>query len=64
MTTCGTLVKIWTAAVVIAALSWTGTAVGQKIVSCCEQVTSKEVTEPITGYWIQKYNKPCVKAVM
>ncbi|XP_071184266.1 uncharacterized protein [Salvelinus alpinus] len=63
MVTCGTLVKIWTLAVVIAALGWTGTD-GEKLVSCCKTVSRTEVTDPITGYWIQNYNAPCVRAVI
>ncbi|XP_038852818.1 putative protein TPRXL [Salvelinus namaycush] len=64
MVTCGTLVKIWTLAVVIAALGCTGTVDGEKLVSCCRTVSRTEVTDPITGYWIQNYNAPCVRAVI
>ncbi|KAK6293058.1 hypothetical protein J4Q44_G00365590 [Coregonus suidteri] len=64
MGSCGTLVKIWTAAIVIAALIWTGTVDGEKLVSCCKTVTRSEVTDPITGYWTQAYNAPCVRAVI
>ncbi|XP_042164625.1 mucin-5AC isoform X2 [Oncorhynchus tshawytscha] len=63
MVTCGTLVKIWTLAVVIAALGCTGTD-GEKLVSCCKTVSRTEVNDPITGYWIQNYNAPCVRAVI
>ncbi|XP_052357856.1 putative protein TPRXL isoform X2 [Oncorhynchus keta] len=63
MVTCGTLVKIWTLVVVIAALGWTGTD-GEKLVSCCKTVSRTEMTDPITGYWIQNYNAPCVRAVI
>ncbi|XP_014037079.1 pectinesterase inhibitor 10 isoform X1 [Salmo salar] len=63
MVTCGTL-KIWTLAVVIAALCCTGTVDGEKLVSCCKTVSRTEVTDPITGYWIQNYNAPCVRAVI
>ncbi|XP_029546966.1 salivary glue protein Sgs-3 [Salmo trutta] len=63
MVTCGTLVKIWTAAIVIATLVWTGTD-GEKLSSCCKTVTRSEVTDPITGYWTQAYNAPCVRAVI
>ncbi|XP_070960476.1 uncharacterized protein [Oncorhynchus clarkii lewisi] len=64
MVTCGTLVKIWTLAVVIAALGWTGTVDAEKLVSCCKTVSRTEVNDPITGYWIQNYNAPCVRAVI
>ncbi|XP_024248100.1 mucin-5AC isoform X1 [Oncorhynchus tshawytscha] len=64
MVTCGTLVKIWTLAVVIAALGCTGTVDGEKLVSCCKTVSRTEVNDPITGYWIQNYNAPCVRAVI
>ncbi|XP_055784042.1 uncharacterized protein LOC129858823 [Salvelinus fontinalis] len=64
MVTCGTLVKIWTLAVVIAALGCTGTVDGEKLVSCCKKVSRTEVADPITGYWIQNYNAPCVRAVI
>uniref|UniRef100_A0A4W5Q5G5 Chemokine interleukin-8-like domain-containing protein n=1 Tax=Hucho hucho TaxID=62062 RepID=A0A4W5Q5G5_9TELE len=64
MVTCRTLVKIWTIAVGIAALGWTGTVDGEKLVSCCKTVSKTEVTDPITGYWIQNYNAPCVRAVI
>ncbi|KAK6299582.1 hypothetical protein J4Q44_G00296150 [Coregonus suidteri] len=64
MVTCGTLVKIWRAAVVIAALSCSGTVDGEKMVSCCKTVSKKEVTDPITGYWTQDNNAPCVRAVI
>ncbi|XP_023855363.1 uncharacterized protein [Salvelinus sp. IW2-2015] len=64
MVTCGTLVKIWTAAIVIAMLVWTGTVDGEKLSSCCKTVTRSEVTDPITGYWTQAYNAPCVRAVI
>nr|XP_046210954.1 putative protein TPRXL isoform X2 [Oncorhynchus gorbuscha] len=63
MVTCGTLVKIWTLAFVIAALGWTGTD-GEKLVSCCKTVSRTEMTDPITGYWIQNYNAPCIRAVI
>ncbi|XP_029610895.1 cell wall protein RBR3-like, partial [Salmo trutta] len=45
-------------------LGWTGTVDGEKLVSCCKTVSRKEVTDPITGYWIQNYNAPCVPAVI
>ncbi|XP_031691000.1 NADPH oxidase activator [Oncorhynchus kisutch] len=64
MVTCGTLVKIWTLAVIIAALGCTGTVDGEKLVSCCKTVSRTEVNDPITGYWIQNYNAPCVRAVI
>lgn len=37
---------------------------GEKLVSCCKTVSRTEVTDPITGYWIQNYNAPCVRTVM
>ncbi|CDQ89874.1 unnamed protein product [Oncorhynchus mykiss] len=58
------MVKIWTAAIVIATLVWTGTVDGEKLSSCCKTVTRSEVTDPITGYWTQHYNAPCVRAVI
>ncbi|KAG7487430.1 hypothetical protein MATL_G00023380 [Megalops atlanticus] len=35
-----------------------------KMASCCTEVSRQEVTGPITGYRIQKWNPPCVKAVI
>ncbi|XP_028972203.1 polycystic kidney disease protein 1-like 3 [Esox lucius] len=63
MVTCGALLKIWTAAVVMAALCGTGTD-GEKLVSCCREVSTAEVKGPITGYWLQRFQAPCVKAVI
>ncbi|KAJ8010786.1 hypothetical protein DPEC_G00078760 [Dallia pectoralis] len=57
-------VKIWIVAVVMAGLSWAGTANGEKLVPCCERVSGDEVTDPITDYWLQKHQAPCVKAVV
>uniref|UniRef100_A0AAZ3QD89 Chemokine interleukin-8-like domain-containing protein n=1 Tax=Oncorhynchus tshawytscha TaxID=74940 RepID=A0AAZ3QD89_ONCTS len=37
---------------------------GEKLVSCCKTVSRTEVNDPITGYWIQNYNAPCVRAVI
>uniref|UniRef100_A0AAZ3Q014 Chemokine interleukin-8-like domain-containing protein n=1 Tax=Oncorhynchus tshawytscha TaxID=74940 RepID=A0AAZ3Q014_ONCTS len=36
----------------------------EKLVSCCKTVSRTEVNDPITGYWIQNYNAPCVRAVI
>lgn len=36
----------------------------EKLATCCEVVSNLEITEPITGYMIQKRNPPCVQAVM
>uniref|UniRef100_A0A1A7XNZ0 Chemokine interleukin-8-like domain-containing protein n=1 Tax=Iconisemion striatum TaxID=60296 RepID=A0A1A7XNZ0_9TELE len=40
--------------------SWTG----EKLASCCKRVSTKQITEPILGYLVQKPNIPCVKAVI
>eukprot|EP00063_Salmo_salar_P062241 XP_014037076.1 PREDICTED: mucin-2-like [Salmo salar] len=45
-------------------LGWTGTVDGEKLASCCKTVSRTEVTDPITGYWIQNYNAPCVRTVI
>ncbi|KAM6971577.1 uncharacterized protein LKV04_017138 [Tautogolabrus adspersus] len=36
----------------------------EKLASCCETVTNQEITEPITGYMVQRPNPPCVLAVI
>uniref|UniRef100_A0A8C9V1A7 Chemokine interleukin-8-like domain-containing protein n=1 Tax=Scleropages formosus TaxID=113540 RepID=A0A8C9V1A7_SCLFO len=36
----------------------------EKVHSCCTQVSTKRITVPILGYKIQKWNPPCVKAVI
>ncbi|KAF7214182.1 putative uncharacterized protein DDB_G0290521 [Nothobranchius furzeri] len=40
--------------------SWTG----EKLASCCKRVSTKQITEPILGYLVQKPNLPCVRAVI
>uniref|UniRef100_A0A8C1CRY5 Chemokine interleukin-8-like domain-containing protein n=2 Tax=Cyprinus carpio TaxID=7962 RepID=A0A8C1CRY5_CYPCA len=39
----------------------TGTS---KPIECCTSVSDKEITLPITGFKLQKYNPPCVNAVI
>uniref|UniRef100_A0A1A8FCW5 Chemokine interleukin-8-like domain-containing protein n=2 Tax=Nothobranchius korthausae TaxID=1143690 RepID=A0A1A8FCW5_9TELE len=40
--------------------SWTG----EKLASCCRRVSTKQITEPIVRYLVQKPNFPCVRAVI
>ncbi|XP_048845953.1 chemokine (C-C motif) ligand 34a, duplicate 3 [Brienomyrus brachyistius] len=35
-----------------------------KVTSCCTTVSKKKITSPILGYRTQKWNPPCVKAVI
>ncbi|KAJ8394980.1 hypothetical protein AAFF_G00039310 [Aldrovandia affinis] len=48
---------------VIASIVVAGTD-AQKFHNCCKQVSRQEVTGPITGYRMQKWDPPCVKAVI
>uniref|UniRef100_A0A3Q3MRN1 Chemokine interleukin-8-like domain-containing protein n=1 Tax=Labrus bergylta TaxID=56723 RepID=A0A3Q3MRN1_9LABR len=36
----------------------------EKLASCCKTVTKLKITEPITGYMIQRPKPPCVLAVI
>ena len=36
----------------------------QKRGECCREVSTKNITVPITGFRLQKWDPPCVKAVM
>uniref|UniRef100_A0A3B3Q4S4 Chemokine interleukin-8-like domain-containing protein n=1 Tax=Paramormyrops kingsleyae TaxID=1676925 RepID=A0A3B3Q4S4_9TELE len=36
----------------------------EKIFTCCTTVSRKEIQTPITAFWLQKWNPPCVKAVI
>lgn len=37
---------------------------GEKLASCCKKVNSQRITDPITGYMVQKASLSCVPAVM
>ncbi|KAL4624744.1 hypothetical protein GN956_G18062 [Arapaima gigas] len=36
----------------------------EKVYSCCTQVSKKKIDAAILGYRVQKWNPPCVKAVI
>lgn len=36
----------------------------EKLASCCKTVNKQEITEPITGYMVQKASRSCVPAIM
>uniref|UniRef100_A0A667YS24 Chemokine interleukin-8-like domain-containing protein n=1 Tax=Myripristis murdjan TaxID=586833 RepID=A0A667YS24_9TELE len=59
MVSCGNLMKSVMVAVILATLAGPGS-----LWSCCEKVSSKEITEPIIGYKLQEENLPCIKAVI
>ncbi|KAG8009622.1 hypothetical protein GBF38_017983 [Nibea albiflora] len=60
MVNCGTLLKSALVAIVLVVV----VAADEKLAKCCETVSKQEITEPITGYMIQKRNPPCVRAVI
>ncbi|KAM9337461.1 uncharacterized protein ABDE67_018773 [Symphorus nematophorus] len=45
------------------ALIHSGSA-AEKLATCCKTVNRQEITEPITGYIVQRKNLPCVLAVI
>ncbi|XP_051266742.1 uncharacterized protein LOC127369411 [Dicentrarchus labrax] len=63
MANCGTLLKSALVAVVLMAVIHSGSA-DEKLATCCKKVNIKEITEPITGYMLQRGNLPCVPAVI
>ncbi|XP_070841998.1 mucin-5AC-like [Chaetodon trifascialis] len=63
MLKCGSLLKIALLAMVLVTLIVSGSA-AEKLASCCKTVTRQEITDPITGYMVQKANLPCVRAVI
>ncbi|KAG7231317.1 hypothetical protein INR49_012157 [Caranx melampygus] len=63
MANCGNLLKCALVAIVLVALSDSGSA-AEKLASCCKTVTTQEITEPVLGYLIQKHHPPCVRAVI
>ncbi|XP_051266743.1 uncharacterized protein LOC127369412 [Dicentrarchus labrax] len=63
MANCGTLMKSALVAIVLMAVIHSGSA-DWKLASCCKKVNKLEITEPITGYMIQKPNRECVPAII
>uniref|UniRef100_A0A667Z897 Chemokine interleukin-8-like domain-containing protein n=1 Tax=Myripristis murdjan TaxID=586833 RepID=A0A667Z897_9TELE len=63
MVSCGNLLKSVLVAVVLATLA-ASESTESKLKSCCEEVSSVEITEPIIGYHLQRRNPPCVPAVI
>uniref|UniRef100_A0A3Q3W8T6 Chemokine interleukin-8-like domain-containing protein n=1 Tax=Mola mola TaxID=94237 RepID=A0A3Q3W8T6_MOLML len=37
---------------------------GEKLATCCRKVNRREITEPITGFMVQKASRSCVPAVI
>nr|AXF84141.1 chemokine ligand 34b [Ctenopharyngodon idella] len=53
------------AVVFISSVIWTITALPvQKVNTCCTEVSTVELTDPIIGFRLQKQSSPCVKAVI
>uniref|UniRef100_A0A667Z829 Chemokine interleukin-8-like domain-containing protein n=1 Tax=Myripristis murdjan TaxID=586833 RepID=A0A667Z829_9TELE len=63
MVSCGNLLKSVLVAVVLVTLAGSEST-ESKLKSCCEEVSSEEITEPIIGYQLQRRNLPCVPAVI
>ncbi|TKS87423.1 hypothetical protein D9C73_021547 [Collichthys lucidus] len=61
MVNCGTLLK---SALVAILLVVAVESTDEKLAECCETVSNVKITEPITGYMIQKRNAQCVRAVI
>uniref|UniRef100_A0A671YDZ9 Chemokine interleukin-8-like domain-containing protein n=1 Tax=Sparus aurata TaxID=8175 RepID=A0A671YDZ9_SPAAU len=59
MISCGSLLKSVLVVMVVVAAVESG-----KLANCCKTVSTQEITEPITGYMLQRANAPCVRAVM
>uniref|UniRef100_A0A671YCA2 Chemokine interleukin-8-like domain-containing protein n=1 Tax=Sparus aurata TaxID=8175 RepID=A0A671YCA2_SPAAU len=62
MISCGSLLKSVLVVMVVVAAVESGP--DEKLANCCKTVSTKEITEPITGYMLQRANAPCVRAVM
>uniref|UniRef100_A0A671YC81 Chemokine interleukin-8-like domain-containing protein n=1 Tax=Sparus aurata TaxID=8175 RepID=A0A671YC81_SPAAU len=62
MISCGSLLKSVLVVMVVVAVVESGP--GEKLASCCQTVSGQEITEPITGYMLQRANAPCVRAVI
>nr|ADQ00191.1 CC chemokine [Miichthys miiuy] len=63
MVNCGTLLKSALVAIVLVVVVGSGPT-DEKLAKCCETVSKHKITEPITGYMIQKRNAQCVRAVI
>ncbi|KAG8009621.1 hypothetical protein GBF38_017982 [Nibea albiflora] len=63
MVNCGTLLKSVLVTIVLVVAVESG-PIGEKLAKCCETVSKHKITEPITGYMIQKPNAHCVLAVI
>ncbi|TMS09214.1 hypothetical protein E3U43_014761 [Larimichthys crocea] len=63
MVNCGTLLKSALVAIILVVAVESGPT-DEKLAECCETVSNVEITEPITGYMIQKRNAQCVRAVI
>ncbi|XP_078137213.1 uncharacterized protein LOC144537396 isoform X2 [Sander vitreus] len=62
MENCGSILKSALVVIVLVAMFQSGSA--EKLASCCKKVTNQEITEPISGYLVQRANPPCVQAVI
>ncbi|KAG7526524.1 CC chemokine 1 [Solea senegalensis] len=65
MLSCGNVFRSALVAIVLFALLDCGAqSIPQKITPCCKKVSTQPVTEPITGFTVQKTAPPCVTAVI
>ncbi|KAM3593796.1 uncharacterized protein V6R79_022049 [Siganus canaliculatus] len=63
MFSCGSLTKSLLVTVVVMVVVVESGGPG-KLTDCCKTVSSEYITEPITGYLVQKAKPPCVRAVI
>ncbi|KAK2859841.1 hypothetical protein Q5P01_004461 [Channa striata] len=64
MVSCRSLFKSVVVAIVLVVLTESGSA-AEKLATCCTKVTKEELTDPISGYLVQKNAvAPCVRAVI
>ncbi|XP_030204899.1 C-C motif chemokine 4 isoform X1 [Gadus morhua] len=64
MTTCGPVTKSLLLLAVVVALTGQGSAAAEKVSECCTTVSTKQITETIVDYMVQKKNLPCVNAII
>uniref|UniRef100_A0A8C1T2V5 Chemokine interleukin-8-like domain-containing protein n=1 Tax=Cyprinus carpio TaxID=7962 RepID=A0A8C1T2V5_CYPCA len=52
------------AVIMLVMITGTNGQIFNRPIECCTSVSDKEITLPITGFKLQKYNPPCVNAVI